>query len=338
MAQLTSESRILVTGGAGFIGSRLIHELNNRGSDRIVVADFLGKDERWRNLEPLAFEDYIDAGDLLDALDDGRLGKFDLVLHMGACSSTTERDVAYLMRNNYDYTRRLAEWSVGDGARFVYASSAATYGSGEAGMDDSSDLSRLRQFHPLNAYGYSKHLFDMYAARNGLLERIVGLKYFNVFGPNEQHKGEMRSMVNKAYHQIMDTGIVRLFRSYRDDFRDGEQRRDFIYVNDAVTMTLHLAETGSAVGLFNIGSGRAETWLELARAVFAAMNREPHIEFIEMPLEMRAAYQYSTVADIRRLRESGYDRPIAPLTDSVRDYVTRYLAPLVTTTARTTAT
>lgn len=323
---LTPESRILVTGGAGFIGSRLIHELNNRGIEDIVVADFLGQDERWRNLEPLAFADYVDAGELLVALEEGQLGEFDLVLHMGACSSTTERDAAYLMRNNYEYTRQLAEWSVDQGTRFVYASSAATYGNGEAGMDDSSELSRLREFHPLNMYGYSKHLFDMYAARTGILDRCVGVKYFNVFGPNEQHKGDMRSMVNKAYHQIRETGVVRLFRSYRDDFRDGEQRRDFIYVNDAVAMTLHLAENPDAGGLFNIGSGRAETWLDLASAVFEAMNREPKIEFIEMPVEMRAAYQYSTVADIARLRSTGYDREIQPLADSVRDYVTRYLA------------
>jgi ADP-L-glycero-D-manno-heptose 6-epimerase len=323
---LTPESRILVTGGAGFIGSRLIHELNNRGIEDIVVADFLGQDERWRNVEPLAFADYVDAGDLLGDLEEGQLGQFDLVLHMGACSSTTERDAAYLMRNNYEYTRQLAEWSLDQGSRFVYASSAATYGNGDAGMDDSSELSRLREFHPLNMYGYSKHLFDMYAARTGILEQCVGVKYFNVFGPNEQHKGDMRSMVNKAYHQIRETGVVRLFRSYREDFRDGEQRRDFIYVNDAVAMTLHLAENPDASGLFNIGSGRAETWLDLASAVFAAMNREPKIEFIEMPVEMRAAYQYSTVADIGRLRATGYDREIQPLADSVRDYVTRYLA------------
>ncbi|HXV15435.1 MAG TPA: ADP-glyceromanno-heptose 6-epimerase [Gemmatimonadaceae bacterium] len=323
--RLTSGSRVLVTGGAGFIGSRLIHELNNRGIENIVVSDFLGTDMRWRNIEPLAFADYVDAGVLLDSLDAGTLGDFDLVLHMGACSSTTERDAAYLMRNNYEYTRRLAHWSLDHGARFVYASSAATYGNGDAGMDDSADLSRLRTYHPLNMYGYSKHLFDMYAARNKLFDRIVGLKYFNVFGPNEQHKGDMRSMVLKAWEEIGRTGTVKLFRSYREDYRDGEQRRDFIYVNDAVAMTLHLANTPDAAGLFNIGSGRAETWLDLAYAVFAAMGREPRIDFIDMPEEMRPAYQYHTVADIRRLRDTGYDREIAPLSDSVRDYVTRYL-------------
>ena len=323
---LTSQSKVLVTGGAGFIGSRLIHELNERGIENIVVADFLGVDEKWRNLEPLAFADYVDAGELLESLDAGSLGSFEVVLHLGACSSTTERDAAYLMRNNFEFTKRLAHWSIAHDARFVYASSAATYGNGDAGMDDSSDLAMLRAYHPLNMYGYSKHLFDMYAARNGLFDRITGVKYFNVFGPNEQHKGEMRSMVLKAWEQITLRGSVRLFRSYRDDFADGEQQRDFIYVNDAVAMTLHLAETPGATGLFNVGSGRAETWLDLARAVFAAMRRDPQIEFIDMPEEMRGAYQYYTVADIHRLREAGYDRAITPLRDAVADYVTRYLA------------
>ena len=322
---LEQQGSILVTGGAGFIGSWLIHELNNRGIDQIVVADFLGHDEKWRNLVPLAFADFVDAGDLLELLGSGRLGKFDLVLHMGACSSTTERDAAYLMRNNYDFTRRLAEWSIGNGARFVYASSAATYGDGTAGMDDSSDLSYIRRLRPLNMYGYSKHMFDLYAARNGLLKRCVGIKYFNVFGPNEQHKGDMRSLVSKAYAQVVNTGVIRLFRSYREDYRDGEQKRDFIYVKDAVAMTLHLAATEQA-GLFNIGAGRAETWLDLAHAVFGAMGREPRIEFIDMPEEMRTTYQYLTLANITRLRTSGYKDSVTSLASAVHDYVTGYLA------------
>ena len=324
---LETHNRILVTGGAGFIGSWLIHELNNRGIDRIVIADFLGHDEKWRNLAPLAFADYIDAGELLDALESGRLGKFNLVLHMGACSSTTEKDAAYLVKNNYAYTRRLAEWSIGSGARFVYASSAATYGDGKAGMEDSSDLAYLRRLRPLNMYGYSKHMFDMYAAQTGLLGRCVGVKYFNVFGPNEQHKGEMRSMVNKAYGQIVETGVIRLFKSYCSDYRDGEQKRDFIYVKDAAAMTLHLAESHTAAGLFNVGAGRAETWIGLAHAVFAAMKREPRIEFVDMPEEIRAAYQYSTLADIGRLRASGYENEVSSLTSAVRDYVSGYLMP-----------
>jgi len=323
---LKPQSKVLVTGGAGFIGSWLVHELNNRGIDHIIIADFLGRDEKWRNLVPLAFADFVDAGELLEGLETGRFGKFDLVLHMGACSSTTERDAAYLMRNNYEYTRRLAEWSVRNGARFVYASSAATYGDGSGGMDDTSDLSYLRGLRPLNMYGYSKHMFDLYAARNRLLEQCVGIKYFNVFGPNEQHKGEMRSLVSKAYTQVVDTGGIKLFRSYRDDYRHGEQKRDFIYVKDAVAMTLHLAATEHAVGLFNVGAGRAETWLDLANAVFAAMRREPKIEFIEMPEAMRPNYQYFTQANIERLRAAGYNAPVTPLASAVHDYVAGYLA------------
>jgi ADP-L-glycero-D-manno-heptose 6-epimerase len=191
---------------------------------------------------------------------------------------------------------------------------------------DASDLSYLRRLRPLNMYGYSKHMFDLYAARNGLLERCVGIKYFNVFGPNEQHKGEMRSLVNKAYAQVVDTGVIRLFKSYRDEHRDGEQRRDFIYVKDAAAMTLHLAATEHAVGLFNVGAGRAETWLDLALAVFAAMGREPKIEFIDMPEEMRTRYQYLTLANIARLRASGYSDPVTPLASAVDDYITGYLA------------
>jgi ADP-L-glycero-D-manno-heptose 6-epimerase len=321
-----TDTRILVTGGAGFIGSQLIRELNDRGMKRIVVADFLGGDEKWKNLVPLRIADYMEADDLLPRLQSGQLGGFDLVLHMGACSSTTETNGPYLIRNNYEYTRDLAVWAMGSGARFVYASSAATYGDGTAGMEDKSDSDYLATLRPLNLYGYSKHLFDFHASRNGLLDRCVGLKYFNVFGPNEQHKGAMRSLVNKAFEQVRDTGKIRLFRSYRPEFADGEQRRDFIYVRDAVAMTLHLAFNRDAAGLFNIGSGRAETWLQLAHAVFDAMGRKPGIEFIDMPEPMRAKYQYFTQADISRLRATGYDSPVTPLADAVRDYVTGYLA------------
>ena len=318
--------RVLVTGGAGFIGSALVWGLNARGVDRIVIADRLGSTDKWRNLAPLRFEDYLEADDLLPRLESGALGEFSLVLHMGACSSTLERDATYLARNNFEFTKYLAGWALSHGARFVYASSAATYGDGTAGMGDAvrsaDDLAALR---PLNAYGYSKQLFDQYALSHGLLDRIIGLKFFNVFGPNEGHKGEMRSLVHKAYEQIRDTGRVRLFRSYRPEYADGEQRRDFVYVKDVVDMTLHLARTPTAAGLYNVGSGEAQSWLELARALFSAMGREPVIEFIEMPEAMRDRYQYFTRADISRLRATGFDSPTTPLDSAVADYVSRYL-------------
>ena len=320
-----SDARVLVTGGAGFIGSALVWALNRRGCERIVVCDRLGTDEKWRNLTPLRFADYVEADDLLPRLQSGALGKFDLVLHMGACSSTTETDAGFLIRNNYEFTRDLAAWALGQKARFVYASSAATYGDGSAGMDDNDrQLGKLR---PLNMYGYSKHLFDLHAKQAGWLNQIAGLKYFNVFGPNEAHKGDMRSLVHKSFKQVQTEGVIRLFKSYRPGYRNGEQKRDFLYVKDAIAMTLHLAATPKANGLFNIGSGKARTWLDLARAVFAALKRKPKIEFIEMPETIRDKYQYFTEANLTRLRDAGYTAPVTPLESAVTDYVRNYLMP-----------
>ena len=320
--------RILVTGGAGFIGSSLVWALNARGHTDIVVTDFLGSDEKWKNLVPLKFADYVDAADFRARLAENaaRFGKFSAVFHLGACSATTEKNAAYLADNNYAYTKELAAWSLAQGSRFIYASSAATYGDGAQGMDDrSDDLARLR---PLNMYGYSKHLFDLHAQRVGWLSRIVGVKYFNVFGPNEDHKGDMRSLVNKAYQQILTTGRVQLFKSHKPEFKDGEQMRDFLYVKDAVEMTIHFAEKATtAAGLYNLGSGEANTWLTLTRAIFAALGRPAQIEFIDMPEVLRGKYQYYTKADVAKLRDSGYARPMTPLAESVRDYVQEYLVP-----------
>jgi ADP-L-glycero-D-manno-heptose 6-epimerase len=319
--------RILVTGGAGFIGSALVWALNQRGVTDIVVSDFLGSDEKWQNLVPLKYADYVEADVLRNRLagKSTAFGKISAVFHLGACSATTERNAAYLVDNNYAYTKELAGWALASGARFIYASSAATYGDGAQGMDDrSGDITRLR---PLNMYGYSKHLFDLHAQREGWLERIVGVKYFNVFGPNEDHKGDMRSLVNKAYRQILATGRVGLFKSHHPDYKDGEQMRDFLYVKDAVQMTLHFAEAATNVGgLYNLGSGEANTWLSLTRAIFAALEREPAIDFIDMPEALRGKYQYYTRADISKLRSTGFERPMTSLTDAVRDYVQNYLA------------
>jgi ADP-L-glycero-D-manno-heptose 6-epimerase len=324
------DGRILVTGGAGFIGSALVWALNERGHTDIVVTDFLGSDEKWKNLVPLKFADYVDAGEFRRQLAQNTavFGKFSTVFHLGACSATTEKNAAYLADNNYGYTKELAGWSLAQGARFVYASSAATYGDGTQGMDDKDDT--LTQLRPLNMYGYSKHLFDLHAQRAGWLPRIVGVKYFNVFGPNEDHKGDMRSLVNKAYQQILSVGRVQLFKSHRSEFRDGEQMRDFLYVKDAVDMTLHFAEHpqgGRAGGLYNLGSGQANTWLTLTRAIFAALGLTPDIEFVDMPEVLRGKYQYFTQADITKLRATGYTRPLMPLDAAVRDYVQGYLVP-----------
>jgi len=317
---IDSSRRILVTGGAGMIGSAVVWKLNQLGYQQILIADRLDLSEKWRNLVPLQFVDYVDGEDLLKTLP--QLGEVDTIFHLGACSATTEKDSAFLMRNNFEYTKTLAHWALSKGARFVYASSAATYGAREDDFREDLPLDSLR---PLNMYGYSKHLFDQYALRAGFAERVVGLKYFNVFGPNEDHKGEMRSVVHKAFHQIRSTGKLELFRSHRPDFEDGCQQRDFLYVKDAVAMSIHLADAPEAGGLFNLGSGHAHTWLDLGRAIFAALDLEPNIDFIPMPDHLRGKYQYRTCATIDRLRGAGYSAAITPLADSVADYIRNYL-------------
>ena len=321
---MSDRGTILVTGAAGLIGSAVIWTLNQRGHERIIAVDRLDRSEKWRNLVPLRFDDYLEADALADKIGLGLLSDVRSVIHLGACSATTETDGRFLIENNFNYTKMLAEWALQRGVRFAYASSAATYGALEGRVSEDLDITSLR---PLNMYGYSKQLFDLHASTRGYFDRIVGLKYFNVFGPNEDHKGDMRSVVNKAFRQILETGRVRLFKSCRPEFADGDQRRDFLYVKDAVDMTLHLVEEPGAHGLFNLGSGQSHTWRELVTAVFTALGRPTEIEFIDMPVELRAKYQYSTEASIDRLREAGYERPIRPLTDSVRDYVTRYLVP-----------
>jgi ADP-L-glycero-D-manno-heptose 6-epimerase len=315
--------RVLVTGGAGFIGSALVWGLNQRGCVDIAIADFPADAGKQRNLLPLRFGKFVEADQLLALLESGALGAFDHVFHLGACSSTTETDEAYLQRNNFEYTRDLAAWTLAKGVRFTYASSAATYGDGTQGMDDVDPL-QLSRLQPLNAYARSKQQFDLHAWQNGTLDRMVGLKYFNVFGPNEYHKGDMRSVVLKAYQQIRDSGRVKLFKSYRPEYRDGEQVRDFLYVKDAVAITLHLAAAPVA-GLFNVGSGEAHTWNELARCVFRAMGKDVAIDYVEMPEAIREKYQYATKAEIGKLLRTGYSSGVTSLQDAVHDYVVNYL-------------
>ena len=316
--------RVVVTGAAGLIGSALVRRLNLDGVDDVVAVDRLGTSEKWRHLVPLRFADYLDAEDFFAriARDPGSFGEVATVFHLGACSSTTERDASYLIANNVRRSQEIASWAFGLGARFVYASSAATYGARESDMREDLDPYALR---PLNMYGYSKHLFDQWMRRENLLGRAVAIKYFNVYGPNEDHKGTMRSVVAKAYDQIRERGVMELFKSYRPGIADGEQTRDFLYVKDAAAITAFLARAPRAAGIYNVGSGTDRTWNDLARAVFAALGTPPRIEYVEMPEALRGKYQYRTVATIERLRGAGWARPITPLEDAVADYVRNYL-------------
>ena len=316
---------IIVTGAAGFIGRNVVAELNRRGYDNLLLVDKLGTDEKWSNLVGLRFEDILSPEDFLKSVKAGVTPKAAACIHLGACSATTEKDADYLLENNYRYTRTLCEWSLKHGVRFVYASSAATYGDGSLGYSDADTVTPT--LRPLNMYGHSKHLFDLWALKSGLFNKIVGLKYFNVYGPYEDHKGAMRSLVQKAYHQIHKAGYIGLFKSYRPDYQDGEQKRDFIYVRDAVNVTLHFAlEDLKTGGLFNCGTGVARTWIDLAKALFVAMGSKPDIRFIEMPDILQGKYQYFTQADATKLQQSGYTKPFMSLEEGVRDYVQSYLA------------
>lgn len=315
---------IVVTGGAGFIGSALVWKLNKLGYDKIIIVDELGKDEKWKNLVGLRYEDFLHKDDFMGLILQRSVQfKIDAVLHLGACSSTTEKDADYLMDNNVHYSQELAKYCLENNARFIYASSAATYGDGSNGYND--DESKLGELKPLNMYGYSKHLFDTWIKRNGLMNKVVGLKYFNVYGPNEYHKGEMRSVVHKAFEQVRDTGKVNLFKSYKNDFKDGEQKRDFVYVKDVVDMSLYFLDHKDKNGIYNIGTGRAQTWIDLVTALFNSVGKPVNIEYVEMPEDIRGKYQYFTEANLKKLRDAGYDKPIRTVQEGVVDYVKNYL-------------
>lgn len=315
---------IIVTGGAGFIGSAIVASLNARGIDDILIVDILGHDEKWKNLRKLRYADYVEAEEFFDMLTSGDIDwPVETAIHMGACSDTTETDCTYLVRNNYDFSKLLANWAVRKGIRFIYASSAATYGDGEQGFVDNQD--DLHKLIPLNMYGYSKHMFDLWARRTGLLEKIVGIKFFNVFGPNEYHKANMRSFIVKAFQQINEKGKVGLFKSYLPDYSDGGQLRDFIYVKDAVDMTLFFMDNPDLAGIYNVGTGQARDWNDLAKATFAAMNKKPKIEYVEMPDELKDKYQYFTQADISKIKKAGYNKPTIKLEEAIKDYVQNYL-------------
>ncbi len=315
----------IVTGGAGFIGSVMVWKLNRMGVDDIWIVDSLGSGQKWRNLRGLRFMEIIEPGEFItevarerDLPDDA-----EAVIHLGACSSTTETDADYLLKNNFQFSRILTDAALNAEVRLLVASSAAVYGAGECGYEDGTEnLGRLR---PLNMYGHSKLMFDRWAADSGALERLASLRFFNVYGPNEYHKGDMASMVAKSFRQVAETGRLRLFKSHRPDFADGEQLRDFVYVKDVVDAMWWLLENPGVNGILNVGTGIEETWNQLAAAVFRAVEKEPDIEYVDMPDAIRGQYQYRTKADVRRLRAAGYRARFRPVAEGVHDYVANHL-------------
>ena len=320
----------IITGGTGFIGSAICWLLNKNGEKDIILVDTDIDGFKKNNIENLSYTDFIDKDSFLKQVVTGKsFGKVDSVYHMGACSSTTEQNMDFLKENNVEYSKQIGLWCLKNGVKYIYASSGATYGDGSDGFDD--DAAGIPILKPLNKYGLSKQLFDMWVLENKYDKKFAGLKYFNVFGPNENHKGDMRSMVNKTFTQVNETGKLKLFKSYNPKYIDGEQMRDFLYLKDAVDMTLFfdpvLGAGKGKTGIYNIGSGKASTWLDMAQALFNALGKKINIEFIEMPDSIKNQYQYFTEAKMDKLKNAGYKKGCMTLNESVRDYVVNYLLP-----------
>lgn len=301
MAKKNKNSLIVVTGGAGFIGSGVIRYLNESGKRNILIVDDLGKSEKWKNLVGKQYFDIVSRYRIFDWLDESRFD-IEAFIHLGACSSTVETDASYLVENNYKFSVHLAEYAIENKKRFIYASSAATYGDGSLGFLD--DHEGLDSLYPLNMYGYSKQMFDLWLKNQGLLNKVVGLKYFNVFGPNEHHKGRMASAIIRFVDEVKKEGKIRLFQSSDPkNYKDGEQKRDFIYVKDAARMTCAFLKN-RATGIFNIGTGYASSWNDLAMGVFKALKIKPNIEYIPMPNDLKGKYQNYTAADMNKTKSA----------------------------------
>ena len=316
---------IVVTGGAGFIGSVLVWKLNSLGHKDLLIVDQDAKNSaKWDNIKKHSFDIYLESDEFLQRLEKKEFnGKISAIFHMGACSSTTEMNRDYLKKNNSGYSERIANWCVQNHVYLSYASSAATYGNGELGFSDDDALTpRLK---PLNPYGQSKLDFDQWVLKNHFEKSIIGFRFFNVYGPNEAHKGDMRSMIHKGFGQVMEEGSLRLFKSYRPEFPDGGQKRDFVYVKDVVDAMLWFYRHREITGIYNLGSGKAQSWNELAEALFKACGRPKNIEYIEMPDSIKNQYQYFTEADMSKLKDSGCNVKFKNLEAGVKDYVQNYL-------------
>lgn len=326
---------IVVTGGTGFIGSNVVAGLEATGYEDLVICDVLGTGDKWRNIAKRELRDIVPPDRLMDYLD-GHAGEIEAIVHMGAISSTTEKDADLIVETNFVLSRKLWKWCATNDVRFIYASSAATYGDGDEGFEDQDSIAHLAKLRPLNAYGWSKHVFDRRVSRivqdnrAGTGEKMppqwAGLKFFNVYGPNEYHKGDMMSVACKLYPQIMAGVVAKLFRSGHPDYQDGGQMRDFIYVGDCVDVILWLLENPQVSGLFNVGSGKARSFKDLAESCFRALGKAPQINYIDMPQELQAKYQYFTQADMTKLRAAGYTKPMTELEEGVRIYMQDYLS------------
>lgn len=315
---------IIVTGGAGFIGSAFLRTLNEHGRYDLAVVDNLGKSEKWKNLANKKILEYYNKAEFLELIRNNRINyQVDALIHLGACSSTIESDADYMMRNNYQYSRVMCEWALSKGIRFIYASSAATYGDGSFGFSDSEESSL--SLKPLNIYALSKQLFDIWLIKTGNIQRATGIKFFNVYGPNEYHKGEMSSVIYKAFKQINQHGNISLFKSHNPVFQDGEQKRDFVYVKDCCEILYWLLNNQNVHGIFNLGTGQARSFNDLARAVFRALGILENINYIDMPEAIRDKYQSFTQAEMKKLKNFGCDLKFHSLEDGVSDYVRNYL-------------
>ena len=312
---------ILITGACGFIGSALACALNRVGDHELVLCDRFGQQEKWQNLLGVSFLRCIHPDQLFDFLGNAEnAGQLSAIAHLGACSDTTQSDMDFLLENNVNFSIRLCQWALDNNVRFVYASSAATYGDGSHGFSDADELTP--QLRPLNKYGFSKWLFDMWVLQNNLQNHVAGLRYFNVFGPNEYHKGTMASVIFRTLPQALNEGKIRLFESHRSDIAHGEQARDFIYIDEIIDITRFVLQNPQANGIFNAGTGRAHTFNDLAHGIFDGLDKKPAIEYFPMPEELRGRYQYFTCADMSRLQQAGY----APAPDRFQEFVARYVS------------